>query len=306
MAERVFHRADVADVEAFADDHQAAARFFQFVVHVVGQLRQRTGAFGQINLQRHLALGIGQPGGGGNVADFPPHRLHHQHRIGRRTAGVFLVGVLHHVHPVFRRAAVAGRVVDQFEFAVAHVVVDRFRHADGDQIEPALAGQLGDLVGRVHRIVAADVEKIANVVGLEHVDRAVEILGLRRLELVAAGADRAGRRRVPQAAILLPTDWAERSSSSSFSTPSMPCRAPYTVPISDNSRAVSIMPRRQLLMTGLGPPLWATTMLRRLGIRFGLQFECSKQKCRDGWMETERSTSRGRQNPPILERNRTF
>ena len=29
-------------------------------------------------------------------------------------------------------------------------------------------------------------------------------------------------------------DWAERSSSSSLSTPSMPCRPPYTVPICGN------------------------------------------------------------------------
>ena len=197
------HVAQVAHVEPFADDHHAPARAAQLVVHLVGQLGQRAGAFGQVDLQRHLALGIGQPGGRRNEADLAAHRLHHQHRIGRAGAGVLLVGVLDHVHPVAGHRAVAGRVVDQPELAVAHVVVDRLGHADGHQVQPALVGQLGDLVGRVHRVVAADVEQIADLVGPQDLDHPLEILGLARLELVAAGADRAGRRRESQQGHLL-------------------------------------------------------------------------------------------------------
>ncbi len=82
--------------------------------------------------------------------------------------------------------------------AVADVVVDRLGHADADEAQTPLVGELGDLVGRVHRVVAADVAEIADVVGLEDFDQAVKVLLLRFAELVAAGADRAGRRRHPQ------------------------------------------------------------------------------------------------------------
>ncbi len=51
--------------------------------------------------------------------------------------------------------------------------------------------KLGDLVGGVHRVVAADVAEVADVVRLEHFDHAVEVFGLLGLQLVAAGADRA-------------------------------------------------------------------------------------------------------------------
>ena len=64
--------------------------------------------------------------------------------------------------------------------------------------KPLLLGQAGDLVGRVHRVVAADVEEIADIVGPKHVDHPLEVLLLPFAELVAAGADRAGRGRKPQ------------------------------------------------------------------------------------------------------------
>ena len=89
-------------------------------------------------------------------------------------------------------------MVDQLELAVADVVVDRLRHADGHQLQPALAGQRRHFMGGVHRVVAADVEKIADIVRSKHFDHALEVFGLGRLELVAAGADRAGRGRASQ------------------------------------------------------------------------------------------------------------
>ena len=67
-----------------------------------------------------------------------------------------------------------------------------------DQIQPAFASQFGDLVGGVHRVVAADVDEVADVVGFEDVDATREILRLLLLQLVAAGADRSGGRRVAQ------------------------------------------------------------------------------------------------------------
>src|SRR5207237_7602633 len=91
VAERIFHFADLADGKTFADDYDAPAIAAKLVVHIVGELLQRAGAFRQVNLQRHLAARIGQAGGGGDEADLAAHGLHHQHRVGGRAAGVFFV-----------------------------------------------------------------------------------------------------------------------------------------------------------------------------------------------------------------------
>ncbi len=50
----------------------------------------------------------------------------------------------------------------------------------------------------------------------------VKIFVLIGLQFVATGPDRASRRRVPQERDLFMVDWAERSISSSLSTPSIP------------------------------------------------------------------------------------
>ena len=92
-------------------------------------------------------------------------------------------------------AAVARAVVGD-----GQVVVDRLRHADDAQLIALLLGQLRDLVGRVLGVVAADVEEIADVVGLEDLQDPLEILLL--LQLVAARAER-GPRGVAQGADLL-------------------------------------------------------------------------------------------------------
>src|SRR5512143_3937303 len=58
---------------------------------------------------------------------------------------------------------------------------------------------------------------------------------------------------------------ADRSSSSSLSTPSMPWYPAYTLPkTSGIARQVSTIPRRVLLITGDGPPDCATTTFRAL------------------------------------------
>ena len=77
----------------------------------------------------------GQPGRGGNKSDAASHRLQHQYRVGRTRAFVLFVGILYGMHPIFGARSVARRVVDQFEFAVPHVIIDRFRSADADQIQ---------------------------------------------------------------------------------------------------------------------------------------------------------------------------
>ena len=182
--------------------------------------------------------------------------------------GVLLVGLADVVGVVAGDRAVAGRVVEQRELGVAQVVVDRLGHAGGHQVEPALVRELAHLVGRVLRVVAADVEEVADVVGPEDVDDALEVLVLAFLELVPAGADAAGRRRGAQEGDLLlgcrreveqffledaldaevsGVDGAERSR--------------------DARRQVSTIPRSELLMTQVGPPDWATTTLRAAMVR---------------------------------------
>jgi hypothetical protein len=84
-----------------------------------------------------------------------------------------------------------------------------------------LLGELGDLVSGVHGVVAAIVHEIADIVGPKDLDDSVKVLGLVRLELVAAGADgpgSGGHARRAISSVLC----AERSRRSSFSTPSMP------------------------------------------------------------------------------------
>src|SRR6516162_4448275 len=89
-------------------------------------------------------------------------------------------------------------MVQQFEIGVAQIVVNRFGHPSGYQVEPALEGKLAELVGCVLRIVAADVKKIADIVGPEDFDDPLVVKVLPLLELVPASADTAGCRRGPQ------------------------------------------------------------------------------------------------------------
>ena len=69
-------------------------------------------------------------------------------------------------------------MIDELELAIAYVVVDGLGDADGRRVQAALVGQVGDLVGSVHRVVAADIEEVADVVGAQDLDDPFKILGL--------------------------------------------------------------------------------------------------------------------------------
>ena len=76
------------------------------------------------------------------------------------------------------------------------VVVDGLRHADADDRVAELLADLRHLVRGVHRVAAAVVEEVADVVRLEDLDQPL-VLGavlVEALELVARGAERAARR----------------------------------------------------------------------------------------------------------------
>jgi len=67
------------------------------------------------------------------------------------------------------------------------IVVDRLRHADDAKFIALRLGEFGNLVGGILGIVAADVEKVTDVVRFEDLEHAIEISLF--LELVATGAE---------------------------------------------------------------------------------------------------------------------
>jgi hypothetical protein len=73
------------------------------------------------------------------------------------------------------------------------VVVHGLGHADAGDVVAHLVADLRDLVGGVHRVVAAVIEEVADVVGAEHLDQALVLHAvlLEVLQLVARRAERA-------------------------------------------------------------------------------------------------------------------
>ena len=62
MAEAVVHLPQTAHVEPLADHDDASPAARQLPVHVFQQALQGVAAFGEVHLQRHLALRVGQSG----------------------------------------------------------------------------------------------------------------------------------------------------------------------------------------------------------------------------------------------------
>ena len=129
-----------------------------------------------------VVAALGEGGAGGDPAGGAAHHFDDGNEVALAhrlvVAGDFLDGG----GDVFDRAGVAGRVVGDGE-----VVIDRLRHADDAELVALLLGELGNLVCGVLRVVAADVEKVADVVRLEDLEDAFEVLLF--LEFVAAGAE---------------------------------------------------------------------------------------------------------------------
>ena len=67
-------------------------------------------------------------------------------------------------------------MVDDRKRFISHVVVDRFGHAHHGELVPFLLREPGHTRRGVHRIVAADVEEITDIVCAQHIDDALEIL----------------------------------------------------------------------------------------------------------------------------------
>ena len=198
VAKGVLALTQVANIEAFTDYDHGPARFLNLVIHLVGNFWQAQAGFGHVDQKRHFPVWIGQTGGSRDIAYLAAHGLHHQDRVCSRRAAVLFVGILDQRGPVSGHTAISRCVVDDLEFCVAHVIVDGLGHAGRDQLIAALGSQLTDLVRGVHRIVTADVEQVADVMGSEHVDDTVKVLRPVGFELVAAGTDCSSRWGVSQ------------------------------------------------------------------------------------------------------------
>ena len=142
-----------------------------------------------------MVAALGERGTGGNPTGGTAHDLDDGNEValahGLAVAGDFTDGggeILDH-------AAVAGAVVGDRQ-----IVVDRLRHTDNAELVALFLGEFGNLVGGVLRVIATDVEEVADVVRLEDLEHAFEILLL--LELVTAGAE-GGAGGVPEGADLL-------------------------------------------------------------------------------------------------------
>ena len=73
---------------------------------------------------------------------------------------------------------------------VAQVVINGLGHAHAAHLITGIRGKLTHAVRCVHRVIAADVEEVMDVVGLEDFENPLVIF---RRELVAAGTQRRGR-----------------------------------------------------------------------------------------------------------------
>ena len=143
-----------------------------------------------------VVAALGQRGTRGDPAGVAAHDLEDRDEIVLAHGLVVAGQLAHGCADVFDHAPVARAVVGDRQ-----VVVHGLRNADDTQFVALRLGELGNLVRSVLGIVAAAVEEVADVVRLEHLEDAVEVLLL--LELVSAGSERGARRTAQGADLLL-------------------------------------------------------------------------------------------------------
>ena len=123
-------------------------------------------------MRRIVGLFLGQHRTGGNPAG---RAAHHFDDAAGSVVGGHAANIRAHFHHsggvVLDHAAVARGMV-----GVREIVVDRLGDADGTDVVPAFGGFLVHLVGGVLTIVTAGIEKVADVVRLDHLKQSVHIL----------------------------------------------------------------------------------------------------------------------------------
>jgi hypothetical protein len=138
------------------------------------------------------------------------------------------------------------------------VVVDGLRHVDGLHRVAHLLRQLADLVAGIGRVAAAVVEEVADVVRLEDLDQALvlALVGLQALELVAAGAEAAGR-GVAQRGDVLGRFLAGVDQVLGQRADDAVAAGIDVGDLVGCWRAVSMTPQAEALITAVTPPDWA-------------------------------------------------
>ena len=175
-----------ADALGDADDDgilllEEALAFCDKGVHIKGKLREVDG------IRAVAVLTLGERGRAGQPAGVPAHDLNDDDLAVRVSHGPAVAdNLLYGGSDVLRGGAVARRVVGQRE-----VIVDRLRAADKADLRARDNAVVRQLLDRVHRVVAADVDKAVDLEILKDLeDLLIERLVLMDLrKLVAAAAE---------------------------------------------------------------------------------------------------------------------
>ena len=181
-------------VHAFGNDDQTFLVLFVDRLDLLGERVQIKINLGQVDQIRAVAAVVRQRRSRGQPAGVTAHALH-----DRDHAGVIHGGILVHFHHG-RRDVLRRRTVARAMVGAVQVVVDRLRNAHYAALVAVLQHILGDFVAGIHRVVAAVVEEIADVVLLEDLEDAliIGIVHIGILQLIAAGTQRGGRRILHQ------------------------------------------------------------------------------------------------------------
>ena len=178
------HEGAIGIVDALGHGDHALAGLVVDGLHVGDEAVHVKVDLGQVDEVGAVAGPGGQGGGAGQPASVAAHDLHDGDH-----AGVIDVGIAMHFHAgggdELGRGGKAGAVV-----GAVQVVVDGLGHADDAALIAGLLHVLGDLVAGVHGVVAAVIEKVANVVFFEDLQDTliISIVLVGVGQLVAAGA----------------------------------------------------------------------------------------------------------------------
>ena len=146
----------VGDAFRYADDDVRSV--FQRISHILYEFLHIEGDLRQIDEHRIITgLFSGQRRGSGKPACVASHKLYDRHRL------LFIDGSVQHDVPhggrhILGRTAVAGGMI-----CLHQIVVDGLWHADKSNGRIYFSGITGKLVYRIHGIIAADIEEIADL-----------------------------------------------------------------------------------------------------------------------------------------------
>ena len=184
----------VGIVDAFGDGDDAVAVLLIGLGDLGDELIHVEIDFRQIDEVHAMLFLVGKRGGGGQPTGVTAHALD-----DRDHAGVVDLRVARDFHDGSGNILGGGSEA-RAVIGAEQVVVDRLGHAHDHAVIADLLHIFGDLVAGVHRVVAAVIAEIADVVLLEDFQNAlvigVVLVGIG--DLIAAGAERR-RRRIRQA-----------------------------------------------------------------------------------------------------------